>query len=99
MRETFAIDELLPEVARDFYGVWAIISVLVPLILYMSLNQYMAVRPFKFIAYAHQLIWWPTAVVYLASFFFDSLMLRRMYEVSVIISQSGPLLFYWYGLA
>ena len=99
LRQTFGIPEMLPEVARDAYGVWAIASVFVPMVLFMSLYKYTASRPYKFISYAHQFVWWPTVVVYLATFFFDSLMLRRMFEIAVIISQTGPMLFYWYGLA
>ena len=37
--------------------------------------------------------------MFISTYFYDSLMIRRVYEVAVLISQSGPMLFYWVGFA
>ena len=37
LKKAFGITEMEPAWAKDFYGVWAICSVIVPLFLYMGL--------------------------------------------------------------
>ena len=53
LRETFGINTMTLEEAKDVYGIYSAVSVLLPLILYMSLYRIAADKPFRFIAFSH----------------------------------------------
>ena len=97
LRETFGINAMTLEDAKNVYGIYSAICVVLPLVLYMSLYKLVADRAFRFVAFSHQIVWFPSLVVYLVSFFFDSMMIRRLYEVAILITVTGPTVFNWYG--
>merc|ERR1712151_750631 len=83
-----------------YYGISAWVLVGLSMILYFSLNNVTWVMSSLYWGFIiHQIAWWPTALAWMATSFWDAKWLRSVYESVITISFLGPFAGYWVALA
>ena len=81
------------------YGIMSWVLAIMPLVVHFFVNKTQSGQAFAMIVYIHQGVWWPVAMTHLALSLWDSEFMRRMFEIAIMMSISGPLMLYWVGFA